>query len=96
VVEKDRADSILFGAIRDVKESVLIEDPDANISESSVVIYLDFKWVDRRTGRTIVEKSNIQQRAEFIQRRREDEGTAAREAFVDLAERVVNLMEEEW
>ncbi len=96
IVEKDHADTILYGEIADVKESVLIEDRRANISESSMIIIVNFSWVDRRTGRKIVEKKNIQQRAEFIPRRKEDEGTAAREAFVDLAEKIINLMEERW
>ncbi|HHT9152163.1 MAG TPA: LPS assembly lipoprotein LptE [Candidatus Hypogeohydataceae bacterium YC40] len=99
VVDKDRADSIFYGIITDVKESVLIEDFQANIAQSSVIVFMNFKWVDRRTGRIIVEKQNIQQRAEFSPRRvvgKEDIGTAERKAFVYLAERLKQLMEEGW
>lgn len=96
VVDKDHADSVLYGEITDVREAVLIDDPKGDIAESTVTIFINFSWVDLRTGRTIVKKQDINQRAEFIPRRKEDEGTAAREAFVDLAERVINLMEGEW
>lgn len=96
IVDKGHADSALYGEIADVQESVLIEDPEANITESSVTLIVNFSWVDLRTGRTLVERKNIQQRAEFIPRRKEDEGTAEREAFVDMAERIINLMEERW
>ena len=96
VVDKDHADSVLYGEIADVQKFVLIEDPRANITEASMDIIINFSWVDLRTGRTIVKKQNITQRAELITRRKEDEGTAEREAFVDLAEKVINLMEDEW
>lgn len=96
VVDKDHADSILSGTITDVKEAVLIEDPKGNIVEGSVIVFVNFSWVDLRTGRTIVNKQNVTQRAEFRPRRRESVVTASNWAFVDLAERIVNLMEEEW
>jgi hypothetical protein len=96
VVDKDHADSALSGTITDVQEGVLIEDPKGDIVESSVIIFVNFSWVDLRTGRTIVKKQNVTQRAEFRPRRRETVATASNQAFVDLAERIVNLMEEEW
>jgi hypothetical protein len=96
VADKDRADSALYGTITDVRELVLIEDPRANITEASVTIIVDFTWKDLRTGRTIMRKTNIQQQAEYVPKRKEDEGTASREAFVDLAEKIVALMEERW
>lgn len=96
IVDKDHADSILYGSITDVKKLILLEDPRANPAEVAMVIVIDFSWVDLRTGRTIVDKKNITQQAEFIVKRKEDEGTAEREAFVDLAEKIIALMEENW
>ena len=96
IVDKDHADSILYGSITDVKKLILLEAPGGHLAEAAMVIIIDFSWVDLRTGRTIVDKKNISQQAEFIVRRKEDEGTAEREAFVDLAEKVINLMEENW
>lgn len=96
IVDKDHADSILYGRITDVKKLILLEDPRGNLSEAAMIIIMDFSWVDLRTGRTIVDKKNITQQAEFIAKKKEAEGTAEREAFVDLAEKVINLMEEKW
>ncbi|MBI5125064.1 MAG: LptE family protein [Planctomycetes bacterium] len=96
IVDKDHADSILYGSITDVKKLILLEAPGGNPAEAAMVIIIDFSWVDLRTGRTIVDKKNITQQAEFIVRMKEDEGTAEREAFVDLSEKVINLMEENW
>lgn len=96
IVDKDHADSILYGSITDVKKLVLLEDPRANLVEAAMTIIIDFSWVDLRTGRTIVNKKNVTQQAEFLAKRKEDEGTAEREAFVDLAEKVIALMEENW
>lgn len=96
IVDKDHADSALYGEIADVQKLVLLEDPRANVTEASMNIIINFSWVDLRTGKTIVKKANINQKAELVSRRKEDEGTAQREAFVDLAEKVINLMEDEW
>lgn len=96
VVDKDHADSILSGSITDVKKLVLLEDPRANLVEAAMTIIIDFSWVDLRTGRTIVNKKNVTQQAEFLAKRKENEETAEREAFVDLAEKIIALMEENW
>ena len=96
IVDKDHADSILYGSITDVKKLILLDAPKASLSEAAMVIIIDFSWVDLRTGRTIVDKKNITQQAEFSGKWKEDEGTAEREAFVDLAEKVINLLEERW
>lgn len=96
IVDKDHADSILSGSITDVKKLVLLEDPRANLVEAAMTIIIDFSWVDLRTGRTIVNKKNVTQQAEFLAKRKENEETAEREAFVDLAEKIIALMEENW
>lgn len=96
IVSKDEADSILFGKISNVDESVLIEDTKDNIVESRVSIVVEVRWVDRRTGRTIVERRNIRRPAEFIVRRNETLSSSSREAFVEVARSVVEALEEDW
>lgn len=96
LADKDHADSALYGKIHDVKGHVLIENPDAQVVETAVTIFVEFSWVDLRTGRTIVDKMGVTQQGEFKATRQEDEKFAEDKAFVDLAERVVNLMEEAW
>lgn len=94
--DKDRADTVLLGKITDVKERVLIENPDAEVVESSVTIYVNFSLKDQRTGRMIIKETNVSTTAEFIARRNEDVKIGEVEAFVDIAEKIINLMEEKW
>ncbi len=96
IVDKDEADSILFGKITGVNENVLIEDREDNIVESRVAVTIDIRWIDRRTGRTIVERRNIKRPTEFIVRRNETLTSSSNEAFVKVAQSIVDAMEEDW
>ena len=96
IVDKDEADSILFGKVSSVNENVIIEDTKDNIVESRVSIGVDIRWVDKRTGRTIIERKNIKRPTEFIVRRNETLTSASSEAFVGVAQSIVETMEEDW
>lgn len=96
IVDKDEADSILFGKITSVDENVLIEDTKDNIVESRVSVGVEIRWVDKRTGRAIVERRNIKRPAEFIVRRNETLSSSSDEAFVKVAQGIVEAMEEDW
>ncbi|MBI4008584.1 MAG: LptE family protein [Candidatus Brocadiales bacterium] len=96
IVDKEDADAILYGKIADVQENVLSENIADDIVEGSVTVLLDIKLVDARTGRNVIEKKGLQWKTEYIGRRGEAVSTAENEAFVDIAERIVNLMEEDW
>jgi len=96
IVDKDEADSILFGKITSVDENVIIEDTRDNIVESRVSVGIDIRWVDKRTGRTIVERRNIKRPTEFIVRRNETLTSSSNEAFVSIARGIVDAMEEDW
>ncbi len=96
IVDKDEADSILFGKITSVDENVLIEDTKDNIVESRVFVGVEIRWVDKRTGRTIVERKNIKRPAEFIVRRNETLSSSSDEAFVKVAQGIIEAMEEDW
>src|SRR3990167_3591652 len=96
IFDKDEADSILFGKVSSVNENVIIEDTKDNIVESRVSIGVDIRWVDKRTGRTIIERKNIKRPTEFIVRRNETLSSASNEAFVRVAQSIVEAMEEDW
>ena len=95
-MDKDEADSILFGKITSVDENVLIENTRDNIVESRVSVGIEIRWVDRRTGRTIVERKNIRRQTEFIVGRSETLTSSSSEAFVKVAQNIVDAMEEDW
>ncbi|MCP4365086.1 MAG: LptE family protein [Planctomycetes bacterium] len=96
VVDKKHADSILFGSIETVTERVLIESPDAEVIESSVSTTVRFSWTDQRTGRAIIDKHKVAASAEFIVTKNEDVGIGEQKAFVNVARKIVNLMERDW
>lgn len=96
IVNKDEADSVLIGKITNVDENVLIEEKRDRIVESRVTISVEIRWVDKRTGRTILERKNIKRPAEFIVRRSETVSSASEEVFVLVAQGIVEAMEEDW
>ena len=96
IVDREDADAVLYGKIADVKEREISENIADDIVEGSITLFLDIKLVDARTGRNIMEKKGLQWKTEYIGRRGEAVSTAENEAFVDIAERIVNLMEEDW
>lgn len=96
IVDKDEADSILFGKIARVDEGIMIEDTRDNIVESRVTVGIDIRWVDKRTGRAIVDRKNIKAPAEFIVRRYETLDSASEESLVGVAQNIIAAMEEDW
>ena len=96
IVQKDSADTILYGTINNVTESVLTQNNRDNIVESRVAIYVDIKLVDRRTDRVLMSENGLRKSAEFIVQRGENVASAGNEALVSLAETIVDHLEEKW
>ena len=96
IVQKDDADTILSGTIVKATEGMLSSNLADDIVESRVTVYVDIKLVDRRTGRTLIEKEGLTRPAEFIVRRGENINTATQENLVGLAEIIVRQFEEKW
>ena len=94
IVQKDSADTILSGTVREVKESALSQTAD-NIVESRVTIYADITLSDRRTERVLISSSQSGA-AEFLVARGENVQSATEEGIANLAEKIVNNLEEEW
>lgn len=96
IVDLDHADTVLTGEIVDVRESVLMEDLKDDIVETSVTVTVDIMWRDRRTNRVILDRRGICDTAKFVLLRGENVGTATDEAFRDLAEHIVESLQEDW
>lgn len=96
IVDEKHADTILTGILKDVQENVLIENPDAVTVESRINVFVQFSWLDQRTGRILIDKQNVSAAAEFIATRNEDVRTGEIEAFVNAARKIINLMERKW
>jgi len=95
IVQKDSADTILSGTIREVRESALSQSGD-NIVEGRVYIYADISLSDRRTERVLMSGSNLSGAAEYITGRGENLQSGIEEGIVNLAKKIVNSLEEEW
>ncbi len=96
IVQKESADTILYGTIIKVNENVLIQNRRDDIVESRLTIFVDIKLEDRRTGRALVDESGLFRSAEFIVNRGENINSAAQEDIVRLAETIVTHLEENW
>jgi hypothetical protein len=96
IVQKESADTILYGKITDVTENVLIQNNVDDIVESRLTVFVDIKLEDRRTGRALVEESGLFRSAEFVVNRGENLNSAAQEDIVRLAETIVTHLEENW
>ncbi len=96
IVDKESADTVLHGTVSNFKEAVLTLDITDNIVESRVTLFVDFKLIDKRTSRTLVEENGISQSAEFIVRRGETLDSATEEGILDIAEIIVMRLEEKW
>ena len=85
IVKKDDADTVLYGTISSLNETILTQNTGDNIVENQIALLVDFKLVDMRTGKTLVEKKEINQLAEFVVARGETLDSAYEEGITDMA-----------
>jgi hypothetical protein len=95
VVSEAQADSSLIGTVRDVKETVLTKTPGDEMLEKQITVYVSFKWVDRRTGRILVERRDVRATADAVLST-ETFARSRQRAFERAARKIVRLMEHEW
>jgi len=95
VVNKDEADTVLEGEIVGIRQPVLTEDAEDRIAEQQFALTVHVIWRDSTTGKIIREFLRTVEREADL-RRGETLGTAASEAYADLAEVIVESLEKEW
>jgi hypothetical protein len=99
VTRDDRADTTLSGTITDVRLRKLATDRVSGlVQELAVDVAVDFKWVDNRTGRTLLARRNFRASGGFaptntIGERIETGEHAALEA---LARDIVEELRADW
>ena len=96
IAEKDTADTLLRGEIVEVRQREIVRNEPLKPEEVRVLVCASVTWVDRRTNQVLMKQQNVQSPAEYIVSRRQDFTSASKEAMSDLAEKIVNLMEEAW
>ncbi len=95
LAEPEVADLLLAGEIIRVQESVLSETQNDATFESSVTITVRFRFTDQRNG-NLLREFTVSDRAEFLLSRGESLSSAQAEAFVDLADKVLFAMEDDF
>ncbi len=96
VNNRSTADTILTGEIRDYRRVVLTENTEDVVTQERVVLIVDVTWTDNKAGEIIMSLPAFSQTAEAAFEIGESLETARDEAFRDVAERIVENMEEEW
>ena len=94
IAKKDCADTVLTGEIREVRQSTIGRDFDANRPrETSATILISFRWKDLRTGELLVDRPNYVQTVDYIRPLGEDFYHASQKAMDRLAERMIEEMQ---
>ncbi len=96
IASKDHADNILHGTVKDFTERIITHGFRDSVVEAQMTLFVDIQLVDRRTGRTLIDKKGINQATGDIVRRGETLESAIEEGIVDMAETIVNLLAEKW
>ncbi|MEW6742831.1 MAG: LptE family protein [Planctomycetota bacterium] len=92
VVDAEHADVVLKGRITRVEQKVLSEDERDRPREVGATTEVQVVLVDRATGR-VIKTAIVSDRAEYVTARGETLLTAQEESFVDLARRIVYVLE---
>ena len=97
VVSKERADTVLEGEIVKVDITTISRlYKEAVPQEQLMVLTVNFKWKDLRTGQILLERKNFQQTSTFYPTLREGTFTASQQAVEKLALGIVQEMQADW
>lgn len=96
LADKEQADSILSGTIVEFRGRVEVRDVEDDVLTQDVTVYVDYKWVERRTERVLVERNRLSKPVRIYITRGETIGFGASESFRLMAESIVDSMIEGW
>ena len=87
------ADSVLSGKIIEVRASGTVYDTSDLIYTQQVTVKVAYEWRRRRDGR-VLSSGSLSSSAQLLAARGETQGVGTNEAFADLAELIVEHMQE--
>ena len=93
---KDKADTLLTGQIANYEQVVLTEDENDRVKAIQVIITLNYEWRDLRTGQAIRKMDGFRRSAEATFALGETRDTAAAKVLADVAESLIEQLEEGW
>lgn len=95
VTDREEADVVLEGRITDVEQRVLSLGRDRRRTESSATTRVRLRLVDARSGEEL-KAFTVSERVDFATATGEGLATAQREAYFDLARKIVQELEADW
>ncbi len=94
LAKKDRADTILSGEIKEVRQSTMGRDfRTVRPRQTASTVVVSFQWKDLRTGEVLVDRPNYVQTVDYITPLGEDFYHASERAMDRLSERIVEEMQ---
>ena len=98
VMEEDKADAVLEGAIISYEQEGLRFDRLESVQEYRLFLVVRFKLIDRRTKKVLIQEPNFSGRSEFFVSRSpvSSRRASANSATFDLARSLVDRIIEEW
>ena len=96
IVSAGEAQTVLSGEIVGFRERVIADDAADDLVSKRIAVYVDFDWREVRSGRLLASARRFSRPADLIVSRGETVASATVESFDDLAEAIVDRMEESW
>ena len=94
LAKKERADSIITGEIREVRQSTLGRDfRTVRPRETAETVVVSFQWTDLRTGEVLLDRPNYVQTVDYVRPLGEDFYHASQRAMDRLSERIIEEMQ---
>lgn len=94
LAKKDRADTIITGEIREVRQSTLGRDfRTVRPRETAETVVVSFQWKDLRTGEILLDRPNYVQTVDYVRPLGEDFYHASQRAMDRLSERIIEEMQ---
>jgi outer membrane lipopolysaccharide assembly protein LptE/RlpB len=96
LVAEANADLLMEGRIVDIREALISEREKGIVRESSVIVKVEIRVTDRKTGKLVVERTVLEDRQPFVPVTGESLRTAEVAAFRNLAEKIVYTLSAGW
>jgi hypothetical protein len=97
VSDDNLADSVINGQIESISESILTMEREIGVPlEKEVVLTAVVTWKDFKTGRLMINSERVVAAASYSTFQDQDFSYASAAAANKLAEKIVELMEENW
>jgi hypothetical protein len=94
LAKKDRADTIMTGEIREVRQSTIGRDfRTVQPRETTDSVVVSFQWKDLRTGEVLLDRPNYVQTVDYVRFLGEDFYHASGRAMDRLSERIIEEMQ---